>query len=84
MKVSRRFCISVSNSIPCSLGTCKSRPVAGHRHAHASDLGILVVQLLALAGSQEQKELRLTLVGAGLEVKELHLIPGSWLICCTA
>lgn len=44
---------------PGSLGTCKCRHVAGHSHAHASDRGILLLQLLALAGSQEQKELRL-------------------------
>lgn len=69
MKASRRFYISVSNITPCSVGTCKCRPVAGHRYAQASDCAILVVQLLALAGSREQKELRLALVGAGLEVK---------------
>lgn len=80
MKASRRFYISVSNITPCSLGTCKCRPVAGHRHAHASDPGILVVQLLALAGSREQKQVGLAMVGAGLEVKQSHLLTGSWLI----
>lgn len=55
MKASRRFCISVSNISSCSLGTCKCRPVAGHRHAHASDRGILVLRLRALAGSRDRR-----------------------------